>query len=617
MLLIPLAIGGAIAAVLAGLGGDAQASHLPDGASPELILQADANGAFITGDVVLDPAFVPNSPGATSFAGFIPPANGEVSFEFTAPDMPQADEASVTIMGVNARESQNGGEFIPIHEGLGATPPTGEILARTIRLAGTDPIRWRVDIRFVALPDGTQIEAFLRIRDNGGSATDNAERALPITFITRPPLDLAIRMTEFSETLGPGARITYTITVTNPEAVEQTVSLLDVHDTDTAVVPRPTPGEPGDTDAAWTTAPPNSVTAEVTVPAMDSITLTLVVLRNTVQIDADKHAFVNSVERVGSDFDNSNNFASVETPIIDLRVETTASNGADAGPGDLLLFRDTVTNLRDQDTPTTLTHFVPVGTTFNSASDAGWDCTALVEGGQVLCTRDLTLTAANTASGTQTFLLAVRIDADQLAGGELISDARVPAIGDLNGSDNRLELTTTVADNGSAPPTPEPDPIAIQERAVSFLNGFNYVVWTGPTMPVDGALLTFPNLGRLVVIFEFNAGAQRWDSFRQNFPANSISQLVSGRAYVFSMSGSAIWQMPLVVDLSGTQAVAVGFTLIGWVGRGWPAGRCAGRAGAGPERSGLPPLQCADAAVRGVPARHPGECAGDPGDQPV
>lgn len=105
-------------------------------------------------------------------------------------------------------------------------------------------------------------------------------------------------------------------------------------------------------------------------------------------------------------------------------------------------------------------------------------------------------------------------------------------------------------------------------RTVALVAGFNFVVWTGATMSVDDALATFPNVGRIDAIFEFNGATQAWDSFRPGSPAflQSIDELVAGGAYFFSMTGSVTWQMPVEGVLGGTQTISVGFTAIGWVG---------------------------------------------------
>ena len=539
MLLVAVA-----AALLAAPGGQARASetasHLPDGQSPSLDIQS------VTGDFIDDPT--PNSD-----LRFVPPAAGEVNIEFTAPDVPQSDSGNVTIRGVNARESQNGGAFITLHDGRTDDPPTGLILGRVIRLDTTapDPVRWRVDIQFSELPQDDRIEVFLMVIDNGGSATDNAELAQPLVFVAQPPLDLAVGITASNDSLEPGARITYTIIVINPEAVDQTASLRDDLDTDTAFVP-------ADSDPAWTASSSSRLLAEVSVPAGSSTVLTLVVLVDVFVVYANKHQFDNAVQLTVPDFDNSNNAAAVAVQIFEFSLTTEVLDRGQSGPGDLLLYRDTVTNNRARTAPTTLTHTVPAGTTFSDASDGGWSC----QGGDPAgtgCSRTVPLGT----NGQDTFLFGVRIDPDHSPAEPINGRASLRTTGDLNPTNNTTSVTSAVRDDG---PPPEPEPVATPERPVSFLNGFNFIIWTGPTMPVDDALGSFPNLGLVTAIFEFDGAIQAWNTFRPGFFANSIDQLVSGGAYVFSMTGAVIWQMPLADDLSGTQNISTGFPLIGWVG---------------------------------------------------
>jgi hypothetical protein len=108
-------------------------------------------------------------------------------------------------------------------------------------------------------------------------------------------------------------------------------------------------------------------------------------------------------------------------------------------------------------------------------------------------------------------------------------------------------------------------------RAVALVSGFNFVVWTGVTMSVDDALATFPNIDQIAAVFEFDASTQAWRSVRPGAAAflQGFTDMVAGRVYVFSMTGSVAWTMPTDGALGGTVTVATGFTTIGWIG---PAG---------------------------------------------
>ena len=115
---------------------------------------------------------------------------------------------------------------------------------------------------------------------------------------------------------------------------------------------------------------------------------------------------------------------------------------------------------------------------------------------------------------------------------------------------------------GSAPSPPR------STREVALLPGWNWVVWTGHTQAIGDALEAFPDVSQLTVIFEHNAGTQRWQSYRPGLPAivNKIAELRSGVSYFLLVDGAMTWEMPVDGDLTGTRLIANGFSAIGWVG---------------------------------------------------
>lgn len=105
-------------------------------------------------------------------------------------------------------------------------------------------------------------------------------------------------------------------------------------------------------------------------------------------------------------------------------------------------------------------------------------------------------------------------------------------------------------------------------RTVTLVRGFNFVTWTGATMAVEDALATLPTTDRVSAIFEFDAGAQSWDSFRPGAAAflQSIAELRANGAYFFLMTGAVTWEMPVEAAPSGTETLRTGFNAIPWLG---------------------------------------------------
>ena len=134
-----------------------------------------------------------------------------------------------------------------------------------------------------------------------------------------------------------------------------------------------------------------------------------------------------------------------------------------------------------------------------------------------------------------------------------VSEVYSPVHGDIR-EDFTLEI--------GSPPGDDPT------RAVALEDGFNFIVWTGHTTAIDDALAGFPDVSELTGIWEFDAGSQKWKSFRPGGPAivNKIADLQAGTAYYLLVGSAMTWDMPTTGDLSGSRTIADGFTAIGWVG---------------------------------------------------
>ena len=139
------------------------------------------------------------------------------------------------------------------------------------------------------------------------------------------------------------------------------------------------------------------------------------------------------------------------------------------------------------------------------------------------------------------------------------------------------------ASNGGVSEVYSPDEGAIREdftleigsppgddptRAVALEDGFNFIVWTGPTTAIGDALAGFPDRSELTAIWEFDTGQQVWLAYRPSRPAiaNKIADLQTGTAYYLLVGGAMTWDMPTTGELAGTRTIADGFSAIGWVG---------------------------------------------------
>ena len=248
-----------------------------------------------------------------------------------------------------------------------------------------------------------------------------------VTTVDAPLRDLAVRIAEPVDSLEPGARIEYTVTVENPEDVEQTVIVETTPDAGTTFVA-------AESDPAWQSLA-TGATAEVTVPAMGSTTLTLVVEVNEEAVPDDKHEFV-AVVQLPDDADLSNNGASVATPIVDVSV--TTDGGGLANPGELLDYMHTVSNLRGRETTTTLTSTVTPNASF-VGGNPGWNCSVGAAG--TTCTLDLTLAA----NGSETITFGVEVDADARDGiDSVVVEAMLPTTNDLNPGNNASSIADPI-----------------------------------------------------------------------------------------------------------------------------------------------------------------------------
>jgi len=275
---------------------------------------------------------------------------------------------------------------------------------------------------------------------------------------------LSITMRGASGSLEAGARITYTVTLTNPATVAQTVTVQDEPDVGTTTVFAPANPVTGiDSDPAWTFdlaslfSFEEIILATVTVPALGSRDLILVVEVDDTQVNEDALGFVNTV-RILTDTGDEIDSASVVTPINDVGVVMTVNratleyglridtSGRPARPGDHLVYRHTVTNFRDTPIETTLTHVVPAGTAFYGFySGEGWSCTRTGGTPQAgtPCTLAVSLGPRETKSVGGNYTVGV----DELRTGTapIRSEASLPTLGDRNPSNNIHTLQTPIA----------------------------------------------------------------------------------------------------------------------------------------------------------------------------
>ena len=108
----------------------------------------------------------------------------------------------------------------------------------------------------------------------------------------------------------------------------------------------------------------------------------------------------------------------------------------------------------------------------------------------------------------------------------------------------------------------EPPPDA---RLVELSDGWNLVGWTGPDAARSEA---FAQAEAVVALaFTFDAGAQRFDSFRVESPAllNSLTTLRSGDGLWVFASGPTLWEQP-VVETARAIPLEQGFNLVIWTG---------------------------------------------------
>ena len=242
------------------------------------------------------------------------------------------------------------------------------------------------------------------------------------------PLPLTRSMTASHDSLQPGALITYTVTLTNPDVAEQGTSLFVFADAELTFVP-------AGSDPRWVLNAPAIQVGSVLVPAGGTVVLPLVVQVGAV---ADTKTVLGAALEV---LGNTN--LQLDIPILDVGVTTVAeinNPSNEPRPGDTLLHRHTVTNRRGFAINTTLTNVVPAGTTFSAVgSDALWSCPDGSVAGTV-CTRALGLGA----SGSGGMLFNVRIDTDHPAALPIRNVASLPTLGDLNPADNTSVVETAV-----------------------------------------------------------------------------------------------------------------------------------------------------------------------------
>ncbi|PZC44724.1 MAG: hypothetical protein DK306_001730 [Chloroflexi bacterium] len=216
---------------------------------------------------------------------------------------------------------------------------------------------------------------------------------------TSPALDLgvSVSVTESHGTLVVDARIVYTITIDNPAAEAQTVTVRGTPDANTTFVPT-------GSDSAWAEVA-GVLEAAVSVAAGESADLVLIVsVADLAALDPGPDVLTLSAALLGlggntrDDGDNDNNVAMISIPVVDVRVTTTLEPQSPSappiiGPGSTLIHVHTVTNTRGSAVETVLTNNVPANSRLQRESlDSAWDCTGGGDPGSV-CTRAVSLAA--------------------------------------------------------------------------------------------------------------------------------------------------------------------------------------------------------------------------------
>ena len=214
--------------------------------------------------------------------------------------------------------------------------------------------------------------------------------------------DLSITITAEYDSLEPGARITYTITITavNTDGSKST----DVEATpspDTTFVTGPSSSEWNEevgilrTDESFSLDdaddPPTKV---LTLVVRVNKPLTTAITLDAKLVDIETTSDGVRTIAVRNDEDDTNNEASLTIEILDVGVTTEIISGdpSDPKPGDVIAYQHTVTNHLTGSVETLLNNPEPPGTAFFSdESDTNWGCGSLF--GARICMRPFPLSS--------------------------------------------------------------------------------------------------------------------------------------------------------------------------------------------------------------------------------
>ena len=277
---------------------------------------------------------------------------------------------------------------------------------------------------------------------------------------TSPALDLGVSVTESHGTLVVEASITYTITIDNPAAEDQTVTVRGTPDANTTF-------DSDGSDDAWAEVA-GVPEATVTVSAGGSEDLKLIVsVADLAALDPGPGALTLSAALLGlggstrDDGDNANNIATISIPVVDVSVTTALEPQPPLappiiGPGSTLIHVHTVTNTQGSAVETVLTNSVPANSTFSaSRSDSAWVCIPSGNPGST-CTRSVSLAANATVEirfGVVVLELPGVFDETVFF---ITNVATLPTDGDVAPDDNTATVVTMATQGKKDPPPPDP-----------------------------------------------------------------------------------------------------------------------------------------------------------------
>ena len=256
-----------------------------------------------------------------------------------------------------------------------------------------------------------------------------------------------VTFTASHDSLEPGARIIYTITIDlDQEPAPHSVRVLVTLDPRTSLVPVPAPvvnAEAAEIEVAQDAPPPPTVLDADWHIAEDGVEATVLAPPNgakltlIAEVNADPTGkdIVAKVELPDRDNKHDDDRKTVTIPVVDLGLASavTAAPGplSELKPGDTLTYTHTLTNAAAKEAKTTLTNVVPAGTTFVAlGSDSLWTCPDGAPAGTA-CTRPVTIPASALGTAPLALLVpfVVQIDASHPPETPIVNEASTSRLG--------------------------------------------------------------------------------------------------------------------------------------------------------------------------------------------